>query len=59
MFIDNKTYYTWIYVMKHKSEVFDNFMEWKAFVEKSSGNKVKKLRTDNGVNTCRQNSRAT
>ena len=47
-FIDDKTHYTWVYVMKHKSEVFEKFMEWKAFVEKSSGYKVKKLRTDNG-----------
>ena len=47
-FIDDKTHYTWVYVMKHKSEVFEKFMEWKAFVEKSSSYKVKKLRTDNG-----------
>ena len=47
-FIDDKTHYTWVYVMKHKSEVFEKFTEWKAFVEKSSGYKVKKLRTDNG-----------
>ena len=34
--------------MKRKSEVFKKFKEWKALVEKSSGMKVKALRTDNG-----------
>ena len=48
MFIDDKTHYVWIYVIKHKHEVFQKFLEWKSFVEKSSGCQVKKLRTDNG-----------
>ena len=47
-FIDEKTCYVWVYVLKHKSEVFDKFLEWKALVEKSSGQKVKALHTDNG-----------
>ena len=46
-FTDEKTRYVWVYVLKHKSEVFDKFLEWKALVEKSSGQKVKALRTDN------------
>ncbi len=33
---------------KQKSEVFQQFPEWKAEVEKSTGKKVKTLRTDNG-----------
>ena len=37
-----------VYVIKHKDEVFQKFMEWKSLVENSSGHKVKKLRTDNG-----------
>ena len=36
-------------MVKHKHEVFQNFVEWKSFVEKSSGYKVKKLGIDNGV----------
>ena len=39
--IDEKTCYVWVYVLKHKSEVFDKFLEWKALVEKSSGQKGK------------------
>ena len=46
--IDDKTCYTWIYVLKHKDEVFARFLEWKALVENSTGRKLKALRTDNG-----------
>ena len=48
VFVDDKTHYVWIYVVKHKHEVFGKFVEWKSLVEKLSGYKVKKLRTDNG-----------
>ena len=47
-FIDDRTRYVWVYPMKHKSEVFDRFLEWKVMVENASGNKLKVLRTDNG-----------
>ena len=36
-----------MYVLKHKSEVFQWFREWKALVEKSTGRKVKVLSCDN------------
>ena len=48
VFIDDKTHYVWVYVIKHKNEVFQKFTEWKSLVENLSGHKVKKLRTDNG-----------
>ena len=35
-------------MVKHKHEVFGKFVEWKSLVEKLSGYKVKKLRTNNG-----------
>ena len=47
-FIDDKSRVVWAYPLKHKNEVFKKFIEWKALVEKSSGMKVKVLRTDNG-----------
>jgi len=47
-FVDDCTHYTWVYVLKNKSDVFDRFCEWKALVEKLSGQQVKTLRTDNG-----------
>ena len=34
--------------MKHKSEVFQKFKEWKTIIEKATGKKVKTFRTDNG-----------
>ena len=47
-FIDDKSRYVWVYMLKHKSEVFKCFLEWKAMVENSTGQKLKILRTDNG-----------
>lgn len=45
-FIDDNTCYVWVYPLKHKDEVFDQFLQWKAKVEKSSGRKF--LRTYDG-----------
>ena len=36
------------YVLKHKSRVFEKFLEWKALIEKSIGETLQTLRTDNG-----------
>ena len=47
-FIDDKTHYVWVYVLKNKHEVYQKFLEWKVLVERSSGYKLKTLRTDNG-----------
>ena len=47
-FVDDHTRHVWVYILKHKSEVLQRFQEWKALVEKSSGRKVKTLRSDNG-----------
>ena len=37
-----------MYVIKQKSDVFEQFCEWKAEVEKLLGRSLKTLRTDNG-----------
>jgi hypothetical protein len=47
-FIDDHTRHVWVYILKHKHEVFRRFQEWKAQVEKSSGRQIKALRSDNG-----------
>ncbi|KAE8694473.1 hypothetical protein F3Y22_tig00110783pilonHSYRG00316 [Hibiscus syriacus] len=47
-FIDDSTRKAWVYFLKKKSEVFDNFRKWKAMVENETGLKVKRLRSDNG-----------
>jgi hypothetical protein len=47
-FIDDFSHYTWVYLLKRKSEVFEKFQKWKALVENASGRKLKVLRTDQG-----------
>ena len=47
-FIDDKLRYIWIYILKNKSEVLKKILEWKPMVEKSSCEKIKTLRSDNG-----------
>ena len=48
-FIDDYSRKVWVYFMKHKSEVFGIFKQWKAQVENQKCRKVKYLRTDNGT----------
>lgn len=47
-FIDDFTRKVWVYFLKHKSEVFQKFRHFKAFVEKQNGIHIKVLRTDRG-----------
>ncbi|KAH9678917.1 hypothetical protein KPL71_025907 [Citrus sinensis] len=39
---------------ENKNEVFEKFKQWKALVETQTGRKVKRLRTDNGLEFCNQ-----
>ena len=48
MFVDHHSQYVWFYPLRTKDQVFERFVHWKALVEKSSGKKLKTLRTDNG-----------
>ena len=47
-FINYFSHNTWIYFLKRKNEVFENFKEFKALVENLSENKIKILRSNNG-----------
>jgi hypothetical protein len=47
-FIDDFTRKTWIYFLKHKSDAFGCFQQFKSLVEKQSGYYIKVLRTDRG-----------
>ncbi|KAH9716107.1 Integrase catalytic domain-containing protein [Citrus sinensis] len=51
-FIDDYSRMVWVYVLKGKDEVFERFKQWKALVETQSGRKIKRLRTDNGLEFC-------
>ncbi|KAH9648352.1 hypothetical protein KPL70_025549 [Citrus sinensis] len=52
--IDDHSRRVWVYVLKHKDQVFNKFKEWKTLVENQTGKKVKKLRIDNGLEFCNQ-----
>ncbi len=45
-FIDDHTRKVWVYFMKHKGEVFQHFLNFKAMVEKEKGVNIKCLRFD-------------
>jgi hypothetical protein len=47
-FIDDHTRKVWVYFMKHKGEVFQHFLNFKAMVEKEKGVSTKCLRFDGG-----------
>ncbi|KAL0793897.1 hypothetical protein Bca101_065274 [Brassica carinata] len=51
-FTDDWSRKVWIYFLKTKDEAFEKFVEWKKMVETQSERKVKKLRTDNGLEYC-------
>jgi transposase InsO family protein len=47
-FIDDHTRKVWVYFMKHKGEVFQHFLNFRAMVEKEKGVSIKCLRSDGG-----------
>ncbi|RVW90980.1 Retrovirus-related Pol polyprotein from transposon TNT 1-94 [Vitis vinifera] len=42
----------WVYILKHKNDVFGKFKQWKAMIEKQTRKQIKRLRTDNGMEFC-------
>uniref|UniRef100_A0A803NV37 Integrase catalytic domain-containing protein n=1 Tax=Cannabis sativa TaxID=3483 RepID=A0A803NV37_CANSA len=44
--------HVWVHLLETKDEAFKTFKDWKTLVENQSGKKVKKLRTDNGLELC-------
>ena len=51
-FIDDLSRKVWIYFLRHKSEAFQCFKEWKNMVVKQIGKSMKNLRIDNGLEFC-------
>ena len=47
-FTDDYSRYGYIYLMRHKSEAFEKFQEFKAEAEKQLGLCIKQLRSDRG-----------
>lgn len=54
-FIDDFGRKSWVYFLKHKTETFGKFQEFKATVENESSKKIKTLRTNNGGNSSKMN----
>ena len=43
---------TWLYFIKKRSEVFENFLKFKDLLENQTDKKIKVLRTDSGGELC-------
>ncbi|GJT13376.1 retrovirus-related pol polyprotein from transposon TNT 1-94 [Tanacetum coccineum] len=52
--VDDYSRRVWVYFLRHKNEAFSKFKECKQLVENQTGRKLKKLRTDNGLEFCNQ-----
>ena len=50
--IDDHSRRVWVYFLKHENEAFGKFKEWKIMVENQTRKRLKKLRTDNGLEFC-------
>lgn len=50
--VDDYSIWVWIYTLKQKDQVCEKFKEWMALVENQIGKKIKKLKTDNGLEYC-------
>ena len=51
-FIDDYLRKVWVYFLKNKSAIFVTFKQWKMLIEKHTGKKIKRFRTDNGLEYC-------
>lgn len=52
LFIDDYSRFTWVYPLKHKSEVFSKFLAFKAYAEKQFSTSLQVFRTDGGGEYC-------
>lgn len=50
--IDDHSRKVWIDFLRGKDEAFQKFDEWRIMVENQTGKKIKKLRSDNGLEFC-------
>ena len=50
--IDDYSRRVWVYILKNKNDAFEAFVKWKSLVETQTERKIKKLRTDNGLEFC-------
>jgi len=48
-FVNDFSHKVWVYLLRHKNEAFSMFKKFKALVANHTSKKIKKLRTDNGI----------
>lgn len=53
--IDDFSRKVWLYILKTKDQALEKFKIWRALVKTQSSNKVKDLRTNNGLEFCNKN----
>lgn len=51
-FVDDASRYVHARFLRYKNQAFEEFKKWKVEVEKQTGRKLKRLRTDNGLEFC-------
>ena len=47
--VDDYSRKVWVYLLKNKSDAFSKFKQWKILIENLTDEKLKTLRTDNGL----------
>ena len=52
--IDDHSRKVWVHLLKHKNDAFKAFKNWKNLTENETGNIIKVLRTDNGLEFCNE-----
>jgi len=50
--VDDASRYVFVKFLKHKNQALSEFKKWKIEVEKQTDQKLKRLRTDNGLEFC-------
>jgi len=50
--VDHYSRKLWIFILKNKDEVHDCFKNWKTLIENQTRKKVKRFRTNNGLEFC-------
>ena len=50
--VDDYSRKLWVYIQKTKDESFHNFKNWKTLIENQTERKVKRFRSDNGLEFC-------
>ena len=51
-FIDDYSRKVWVYILKHKNDVFGKYKQWKAMIKKQTRKQIECLGTGNDMEFC-------